>query len=283
MGSYEVCPRIHIYPRKLMMNKVAHLYDNLFSLNSKRKNDEAYPIHKTLNYEDGKIGNLYEYLLRHYDLPTEGKLLDCGCGVGYGSLLLAGQFKNLSVKGISLSTKEITLANKNCTRNNLTDNCHFEVRSFDDLPEDTFDCIIAIESLKHSPDIKKTMPGLIRSLRKNGNLIIIEDVLKSPVINFATRRQCSDWELQRLFVSEDYLNHKGLTSKDRLNMTSRMKIVNKFSAVVRVAFSEFLVGLGHIGIRKIASSKIIRGGIYQELLYSTGKLDYLILSAKKES
>jgi len=71
------------------MSSVAKLYDDLFFLNSKRKTEGAYPIHKSLTYESQEVKNLYSYLLMEFDIPKSGRLLDCGCGVGYGSLLLA--------------------------------------------------------------------------------------------------------------------------------------------------------------------------------------------------
>jgi len=265
------------------MSNVAQLYDHLLSLNSKRKNEEAYPIHKSLNYEDTSSKNLYEYLIKNYDLPKEGNLLDCGCGVGYGSLLLASQFQDLQVTGISLSNSEIAAAIKSLKRRDQSSNCHFEVRSFDSLPEKTYDCIVAIESLKHSPNIEGTMQGLVRSLRKDGKLIIIEDVLKSPLQNFVTRRQCSDWELQKLMLSSDYLDEADLTSKEVRDLSHLVKLPSMIAILIRIAFAEILVGLSHLGIRKTISSKIIRGGFYQELLYKRGRLNYVILAAKKES
>jgi len=265
------------------MSSVAKLYDNLFSLNSKRKTDSVYPIHKSLTYEDKQINSIYSFLISEFDLPQNGRLLDCGCGVGYGTLLLADQYPNLKVSGVSLSEKEIALAKEQCNKRNLENRCEFIVGSFDELSPDSYDCIIAIESLKHSPNIEKTMQVISKALRPGGKLIIVEDVGKKSVDNFATRRQCSDWELQKVFSVADYHDVEGLQNKKVRNMTKHMKNRNVLSVLSRVLFAEILVGLDYLKIKKNKGATIIRGGFYQELLYATGKIDYLILTANKIS
>jgi len=265
------------------MNAVANLYDDLFNLNSKRNKKESYPIHKSLVYENKKIKTLYDFLLAEFDIANNGYLLDCGCGVGYGSMLIAEQKFNLKVHGISLSEKEIELANNQCANRNLQDVCKFKIQSFDDVPADTYDCIIAIESLKHSPNIKKTMNALSASLRPNGKLFIIEDVGKKPIGNFASRRQCEDWHLPKICTVEDYQNSDKLINKQVLNMTPFMKTPNLIYIFFRIMIAEFLVGLENLGLRKSTGAKITRGGFYQELLYATDKIDYLILTASKVS
>lgn len=265
------------------MSSVGKLYDNLFFLNSGRKEEGPYPIHKSLKYDNKDIGSLYEFVLSDFDIPKQGNLLDCGCGVGFGSLLIAQRNPELKVQGISLSEQEIQLAQKLCTKKGLEDNCSFYTQSFDDIAENKFDCIIAIESLKHSPNIAHTMKVLLKALRPEGKLLIIEDVGRESINSFASRRQCEDWELPRICTVEDYHEVKGLEDKNVLNMTSQMKTPNTLSILIKIAVLEFLVFLNNIGLRKSAGAQITRGGIYQELLYAQGKLDYLILTASKES
>jgi len=265
------------------MSSVAKLYDNLFSLNSKRKENQTYPIHKSLIYEDENIKTLYHYLLAKYNIPKNGRLLDCGCGVGYGSLLLAKAHPQLEVHGISLSEKEIDLAKKQSQKQTFRDRCKFDIRSFDDLTANSYDCIIAIESLKHSPDIKKTMQVLTRALRSGGQLFIIEDVGKKDIDNFASQRQSNDWKLSKIFTVDDYHKVNGLTNQKVENMNHYLKTPNITSIIFRILFGELLVKLNSIGLKKNEGATIIRGGFYQEFLYATGKLDYLILTANKVS
>lgn len=265
------------------MNNVGKLYDNLFFLNSTRKEEGLYPIHKILKYENKDICSLYEFVLSEFDIPKKGNLLDCGCGVGFGSLLIAQSNPDLKVQGISLSEQEIQLAQKICKDKGLEENCSFYTQSFDNVAENKFDCIIAVESLKHSPNIDHTMKVLLKALRSEGKLIIIEDVGKESINSFASRRQCEDWELPRICTVEDYHEVKGLVDKNVLNMTSRMKTPNRLSILFKIMVLEFLALLNAIRLRKSAGAQITRGGIYQELLYAQGKLDYLILTARKES
>jgi len=127
------------------------------------------------------------------------------------------------------------------------------------------------------------MQVLTKALRPGGQLIIIEDVGKEAVNNFATKRQSKDWELQRIFTIKDYHEVAGLTNQAVKNMSQYLKTPNIFGVISRVLFGEILVGLDSLGIKKNEGATIIRGGFYQELLYATGKLDYLILTAKKVS
>lgn len=263
------------------MQDVAGLYNDLLTLNTKRNGSGVYPIHKSLDYAHKGISNLYNYILSKYDIPNTGVLLDCGCGVGYGSQLIAREKSNLKIHGISLSEGEITMAKSSAANNQLSDNCNFEVMSFDDLDSDTYDCIIAVESLKHSPDISKTMGAITRSLRTGGRLIIIEDIGKELLDNRAARRQCKDWELNKIHIIKDYQNTNGLIEHSIENMTKQVKTPSYLFVVLRVVASELMVLADKIGIRKNKGARIVRGGFYQELLYATGKLDYLILSSRK--
>lgn len=264
------------------MSSVSNVYDNLFYLNSKRKDKGTYPIHKNLRYEDKEIDSLYDYLWKEYDLPRHGTYLDCGCGVGFGSLFLAERMNAIEVKGISLSEKEIDLANQESKRLGLDDRCTFIVQSFDDLPENTFDCIVAIESLKHSPMISNTMAAISRALKPGGSLYIIEDVAKNKVNNFASKRQSQDWALPKINTLEDYQNVECLEAHEYRNLTDNMPAKNIFTIMLRVFVCELMVLLSKLGFRSLKGADITRGGIYQEWLYATGKLDYLVMTSRKK-
>jgi len=264
------------------MSDIGALYDQLLDFNQSRKDNMDYPIHKSLNYTDSNASNLYEYLLEKDLIEIHGDILDCGCGVGFGSIMMASQDNVTRVHGISLSDKEIATANINARSYGLSSICQFEVRSFDDLEENQYDAIVCIESLKHSPDLHKTMQSIGRALKPDGQCIIIDDIAKEPINSNASRRQMSDWVLEDMFTLLDYQSNKDLSGWNSIDLTSQMALSSKLVNRLKILSLEFLVLLGKLGIYKNSAVKIMRGGAYQDMMYHQGQLKYKILTCNKK-
>jgi 2-polyprenyl-3-methyl-5-hydroxy-6-metoxy-1,4-benzoquinol methylase len=105
--------------------------------------------------------------------------LDAGCGVGFGSLLFAKN-EAQKVSGISVSDLEIERANRNKNKYHF-DNVDFEVCTFEDVASSRYDLIFCIESLKHALDFDNAFNVLLKGLKTNGKLIIVDDFFEKEI------------------------------------------------------------------------------------------------------
>jgi len=175
---------------------IQNIYNKLLNWEGKNAS-QPYPIHKILNTEDFGFSDIYEWISKTYRLDANAKILDAGCGVGYGSLYLAKQH-HCKVRGISLSDAEIKKARTFAKKENLDNNVSFEQYSYDDLQPNSYDFIIAIESVKHSLDVDKTIDSLKNALKLNGILVIVDDFLISKNHDRLIEKYAKDWALKEL-------------------------------------------------------------------------------------
>lgn len=114
------------------------------------------------------IRTKYEHLWRYrFALKrAKGKILDIGCGTGYGSGLLhdAGN----DVYSIDVSRKAITYAEKSYPGPHYFC-CNGEKLSF---ANESFDAVTAFEVIEHMPDPHKVLSEIYRILKRGGNLFI---------------------------------------------------------------------------------------------------------------
>lgn len=102
-------------------------------------------------------------------LPPEAKVLDIGCGVGYGSALLSRTAQ--SVIGIDLRPHAIAFAEQHWARPNITFlvGDALDVESY---PSEKFDVIVAFEIIEHLPDDARFIEIVATCLQPNGILCI---------------------------------------------------------------------------------------------------------------
>ncbi len=251
---------------------ITKIYENLFQLEG---NKGAYPIHKKLVLPEHR--DIYDWLSQKYIFPKGAKVLDAGCGVGFGTMLLAQQH-DITITGISLSPSEIEQAKTNAQQAKLQHRVGFEVQSFDDM-ENEYDAIIAVESLKHSLDLNHTLQVLKNALKPNGQLIIVEDFYHLEKLNSNAQNYIKDWSLTDAFREADYLKMLDAQAIEWQDMTAYMTP----KRTVRLYCKLFLLTLGSWlkGKASLNVYQIFRGGIYLDLLYARGEISYKILHYRK--
>lgn len=220
-----------------MAQQVNKLYDYLAMFESffsgfttKKK---TYSIHKKLHFnrfeKTKHLDDINDWILENLSLNTNGKILDAGCGVG-NTLLTFCQKTNMNGLGISLSEKEIQKATQAAQQLNLSDRCSFKQKSFDTPFDIKYDTIIAIESLKHAPDLPQALNNLADALTTDGTLVILEDFGidnwdESPKL----RQDFLDaWGVQSFYTITDYtdvlFSKTGTTKPKIYDFTPYMEI-----------------------------------------------------------
>lgn len=266
--------------------KVAGVYDALAAYERLRHGRLSYPIHKQLHLDDGV--ELVDYLFSELEIETASHLLDAGCGVGDTALRFCQQNHENTALGISLSQKEIDLATQASKGMQLHDRCQFVLQSYDDPMNNSFDLIIAIESLKHSRDLQATVQNLSRTLKPGGKIGLADDFAKDTYAEMPEAlRQTFEkyWSLCTVYTNQDFLtafHASGLQLIKKNDLTSSMqpKKRNKLES----KYKRF--GL----IRKLLPSNAIRNtmGIFQagialEYFYSRDAFSYELLIFEKRS
>ena len=267
----------------MSQNKIKAIYNTLSKLEGKlnrvTKKSTSYPIHKKLNLPNGI--DIYDWIGDLIIRKPDINILDAGCGVGYGLIQLVKNLKATGL-GISLSDHEITLAQTNASLQGVNDICKFEMLSFDRSFDKKFDVVIAVESLKHSSNVSKTVSNLFQTLQKNGKLIVVDDFFLNPDLsNNYTRAYLQKWSVQKLYTQEDYLS--ALPESADLKVHELDSFLFKSKPLSKKAGYRVLSVLDSIS--ELFSNGnifgIYKAGLALDLLYHNGLVSYKILEITK--
>lgn len=254
---------------------IKNIYENLFQLES-GSNEGAYPIHKKLVLPESK--DIYEWLSKEFSFPKGAAVLDAGCGVGFGTMLLARQH-DIKITGISLSPSEVNQATINAHQVELQNCVSFAVQSFDELATASYDVIIAVESVKHSLDLNHSLQVLKNALKPEGQLIIVEDFYHLKKRSSNAENYVKDWALIDAFRESDYLSVLNERLIQWHDMTAYMPPKRTVSLYGKLLF--LTLGSWWKGKTSLNIYQIFRGGIYLDLLYAGGVMSYKVLHYRK--
>lgn len=120
----------------------------------------------------------YRFAARFID---GGRVLDCACGVGYGTELLAGaDRKPEQVVGVDIDPSAIEYA----TRHHLAERVRFMVADGAALDgRESFDTIVSLETVEHVPEPGALLGNFVRLLKPGGTLIASVPVTPSVDVN----------------------------------------------------------------------------------------------------
>lgn len=119
-----------------------------------------------------------------------GRVLDAGCGFGYGAYLLSKSEKVSRVLGVDASKEVITYA-KSMYSGKKVSFCCSDLRQVN-LREHSFDCVALIECLEHLPTSEAML--VLENLRKTikvGGLLVLTTPNKDALLNRIKRRSKS--------------------------------------------------------------------------------------------
>lgn len=259
-------------------------YDTLANFESRfSKRNKTYAVHKKLQFERDEpysgIEDINDWLAINFPLKNDAQLLDAGCGNGK-TIFTFAKMHNINGYGISLSKNEIDLAEKAVSELNMSNRCFFQVKSYDEPLTQKFDQIIAIESLKHSKDLKFSLQNLASSLKPSGLLIIVEDIRKGNLPNNRFfNLLLKNWSMIDLFDKEAYCDAAkitGLTQTKETDFTHLVKMRKAWWSFCLVYFLQLIKNLTPFSTtRKIIS--IFQAGFALEYYYKKGFMEYKVL------
>lgn len=107
----------------------------------------------------------------HYLLPKNIKLniLDCACGVGYGSYLLA-QSINSNITAIDISEQAVEYAKKHYNNENINYWCDDCLKVI--IDDSIVDCVVCFETIEHVERDQELLRMFSKCLKPNGLLFL---------------------------------------------------------------------------------------------------------------
>ncbi|HEY2289508.1 MAG TPA: class I SAM-dependent methyltransferase [Thermoanaerobaculia bacterium] len=249
-------------------------------------------MHKTLRIPDelrdtyGKAEQrlyIVDRVLAAAGLPPEPRVLDAGCGFG-GTVFRWHERAGGSYDGLTLSRVQWKVARREARRRGLERECRFHLRGYDEPIPETYDAVVAIEALVHSPGFERTIANLAAALRPGGRLVLAEDVPRDEALgdpDLETVRAL--WAIgavptdsvyrqalaaNRLRVLQDEDLSAGFQTRPPAELAASAARYRRFHALLPVA-----------GIRFVLEAYL--GGVALERLYQRGLVRYRLIVAER--
>ncbi|HEV2783519.1 MAG TPA: methyltransferase domain-containing protein [Actinophytocola sp.] len=135
-------------------------------------------------------------------------VLDAGCGPGETAVFLAKAYGAL-VTGVNVSKFELDRAAERAEAAGVHEQVSFQYGDFMALPfpDNTFDAVLALESLQNAPDLDQVISELFRVLRPGGRLSFSDFSLESGSIDDRVAKFMATLKLDRLPTLPQWLDH----------------------------------------------------------------------------
>jgi cyclopropane fatty-acyl-phospholipid synthase-like methyltransferase len=256
----------------------------------------SFTMHKTLSVppgvEEGRrrtagLEYVNDRLLEAAPMPQSPRVLDAGCGFG-GTIFRWHNRIGGSYDGLTLSRVQLRVARREARRRGLENDCRFHLQSYDAPIAGTYDAVVAIESLIHSPDLNATIPNLAKSLRPGGLLVMLDDMAEVDLDDEApdeARLLRIHWGCARYCSQEDYLralDRARLSVIHEEDLTPRVQPRN--AAVLdrlEATYNRLYKVIRLTSARTVLSAYL--GGLALERLYLKENVCYRLIVARKES
>lgn len=127
------------------------------------------------------LRSVQEDVIARMDIQKNSRILDIGCGTGYGLRLLTGQGHDLM--GIDLSEKMLMQARKNLT--GCIDVTLIQA-DVDAMPinDASVDYVLSTEAFHHYPDQPHALQEMYRVLKPGGTLTIADIEISSKILHW---------------------------------------------------------------------------------------------------
>lgn len=118
-----------------------------------------------------------EQAIQLMEIPSNGRVLDVGCGNGWATRLMAQQASGGRVVGIDISDAMVDLARESSV---AFPNVEFREASAEKLPfaEEEFTHAFSMESLYYYADVLRALQEILRVLKAGGRFACVVDLYK---------------------------------------------------------------------------------------------------------
>lgn len=203
-------------------------------------------------YWDNSVKNRNQSLLRLYEkindelkLSSQDKILDAGCGFGEASCWFA-KYTGCSVTGITITPFQVGKATQIARERGLSKRinyCEMDYTKTSFKPN-SFDAIIAIETICHLIDKNDFYKEAFRILKPEGKLIVAEYTLvRQPETikeKYSFNKFLRGWEIPNLWFVKQHM--------DAMEQIGFLKVVNENYSDKTIRISKFLYNYSVIGL-----------------------------------
>ncbi len=234
------------------------------------------------------ILNTNERLMRLGQIEGTDHVLDAGCGIGGSSIFLAERL-GCSVKGITLSARQVATASRLATEKQLDHLLNFSRQNYlhTNFPDETFDVIWAIESFGSAPEKAAFFREMHRILKPGGR-ILFADTFKPFSYDITSDQDMqimlNGWaisdilsleELERMSQAEGFTHFTVEdVSKDIEPSVKRIYWAALFGMIGTKAYNLFKKATYFSRIH-------YKTGLAQKKTYRNGKWGYYLVSCEK--
>jgi SAM-dependent methyltransferase len=224
------------------------------------------------------------------DAPT---VLDLGCGVGGTLLDLALRFPRARLHGVTISPRQVEIAQRLMRERGLSDRSHIHLGDFQALELSggheslRADAVLAVESFAHASDAAAFFRSAAAHLRPGGVVLLVDDFLaRGPEeVDERGRRLAQDfsrgWRLGPLRTPDEVADHasrEALTVTADVDLTPLVRLGRPRDKLIRILAPSFS-RLGLVDVPFFGN--MIGGNALQEGLRS-GVFSYRMLTLRAE-
>ncbi|MGQ0838770.1 SAM-dependent methyltransferase [Actinokineospora sp.] len=152
---------------------------------------------------------LTDIMTEKLDIKPGHRVLDLGCGPGKPAVQLA-RATGAQVVGISVSTEDVRLASARARAEGMAEQVRFSYADGTNLPfePESFDAVLALESIVHIPDRVQVLDQIRRVLRPGGKLALTDFIELTPPADDDDQRGLAEmlaaWRAAPLVRTADY-------------------------------------------------------------------------------
>jgi len=130
-------------------------------------------------------------------------VLECGCGTGKFTAVLAEQ--GAAVKAFDISPESARITDRRVKRKGLG-NVQVDVAAMEKLPyeDKSFDIVVGLLILHHLADLEKGVREVYRVLKPGGKALFYETSAGNPILMFLRRRLVGHWGIPKLGTQDEH-------------------------------------------------------------------------------